>query len=172
MGTLFLLTGMPVGHILVPTNAREHKHRLGVVVMAVQSIFEQTGWKRNLSMQLCQDREALLKFSGFDFDLYDRNFRMFLTSRGVGLPDGAAVYSERSRELNPTWVDKYPEQPLEAIKPYLDFYQCWTEEQVFNDVKCMKPAQSLTVEDRENWVLVWRLSRAKFQDAWELYRQV
>lgn len=48
-----------------------------------KSISEQTGWKRTMPASICQDFDALIKVTEYDFDLFNAEFQGYCKKRGT-----------------------------------------------------------------------------------------
>lgn len=134
----------------------------------VRSILEQTGWKRPHPQQICQEMDVLLQIREFDFDMRQPAFRDYLRVRGIWDIDGAV------------WGVEDPDPDCLQMKVYKDcpsfqiaFYQDWSEEQVFRDLQPLRPdLYRMTDKDRHSNVRLWKITRGKCQDAWELFNGV
>ncbi len=56
--------------------------------MKAKTIYQQTGWRRPGPQTICQDFDALVRVSEYDFDLNDPEFSRYCEQRGVGWKAG------------------------------------------------------------------------------------
>ena len=112
-----------------------------------RTIFEQTGFRRAHPEQLLQDTDFLMRVNEFDYSLEDRDFRQYLSDRGV-------VTYENFDSDDLSLDQKCPIEEL-ISHPLLQFS---TSGLKFSD------------DDKRSFVKISKLERASIQDAWELYR--
>jgi len=114
------------------------------------SIFEQTGWKRPYSRQICQEHDILLKITEYSYDLNNEEFVKYFISR-----TGILILKEDRPDISYFTLAF----PFEQVEEWLLYSPNYTR----------LDGQPVDPESRKFDVKINKLIRGRLQDCWELW---
>lgn len=113
-----------------------------------KSIYEQTGWKRSHpNMLLMHDSDLLEKITEYNYDMSNAPFVEYASLRGCM-----------------SWAFKAGS----SLRKYIAKH-CLSRSEFLSDTLYLENGEKMSQVDKENLWKCIHLSRAHFQDCWEVY---